>query len=95
VGILGEPEPFREQDRAPGYGRRGSLVMNIIKRLIQGDEGATAVEYAILVALIAVVILLGLRTLGTTLGTVIGSVDTSISSTTGSSGSESPDEDDD
>jgi len=45
------------------------------------------VEYAILVALIAVVILLGLRNIGGTLGTVIGSVDASISSTTGSSGS--------
>ena len=62
-------------------------MIRLFKLLIRDNEAASAVEYAILVALIAVVILLGLRNIGGTLGTVIGSVDTSISSTTGSSGS--------
>ena len=62
-------------------------MIRLFKLLIRDNEAASAVEYAILVALIAVVFLLGLRNIGGTLGTAIGSVDTSISSTTGSSGS--------
>ena len=38
--------------------------MNIVKRFIKEESGATMVEYAILVALIAVAVILTVTTLG-------------------------------
>ncbi len=46
----------------------------ILKSLIHDDEGATMVEYGLLVAFIAVVALVGVKTLGTHLNTLFGSV---------------------
>ncbi len=40
-----------------------------IKALMQDDQGATAVEYGLMVALIAVVIITAVTTLGTNLNT--------------------------
>ena len=39
--------------------------MAMLKRLFKGEEGATAVEYGMMVALIAAVIVLVVQTLGT------------------------------
>lgn len=49
------------------------------KKLIAGEEGATMVEYGLMVALIAVVVAVGVTTLGTTLNAKFGSVTTSVS----------------
>jgi pilus assembly protein Flp/PilA len=46
----------------------------ILKSLIHDDEGATMVEYGLLVAFIAVVALVGVKTLGTKLNALFGSV---------------------
>jgi pilus assembly protein Flp/PilA len=46
-------------------------VKNLVSRLRRRDEGASAVEYGLLVALIAVVIAAGVTLLGTTLNTTI------------------------
>jgi pilus assembly protein Flp/PilA len=46
-------------------------VKNLVKKLRRGDEGASAVEYGLLVALIAVVIAAGVALLGSTLNTKI------------------------
>lgn len=40
--------------------------LNIAKRLWQDEDGATAIEYGLLAALIAVVIIAAVTTLGTT-----------------------------
>jgi pilus assembly protein Flp/PilA len=51
----------------------------LIQKFFQEEEGATAVEYGLLVALIAVVIMAAVGTLGTNLNTKFSSVATSIS----------------
>ena len=48
--------------------------MKLLKRLFREEEGATAVEYGIMVALIAVVIIAVVTTIGTNLQDVFQSV---------------------
>ena len=54
--------------------------MNAIRNLLQDESGASAVEYGLLVALIAVVIIGAVRTLGTTISTMFTSVSTAVGS---------------
>ncbi|KIC65528.1 Flp family type IVb pilin [Pseudarthrobacter phenanthrenivorans] len=54
-----------------------SLYTNIMIRL-RSEKGATAVEYGIMVALIAVVIIVAVSTLGGQLGTLFTGVTTDI-----------------
>jgi len=49
----------------------------MLKRLLRNEAGASAVEYDLLVALIAVVILTAVTTLGTDLRSVFSSANTS------------------
>jgi len=52
----------------------------MLKRFFMDEAGASAVEYGLLVALIAVVIITAVTTLGTNLSTKFNSVATSIGS---------------
>ena len=52
--------------------------MGIIKRFFKDESGATAVEYGLLVALIAVVIITAVTTLGTNLSGKFNTVATQI-----------------
>jgi pilus assembly protein Flp/PilA len=54
-------------------------VLDYYKIRFGGDEGATAVEYGLLVALIAVAIILAVLALGGTLEGVFSNVDDTIS----------------
>jgi pilus assembly protein Flp/PilA len=54
-------------------------LMNCAKRFRKEEDGATAVEYAIMVALIAVVIIVGVTALGTGINTQFSSIATTIS----------------
>jgi pilus assembly protein Flp/PilA len=45
---------------------------------LRSEKGATAVEYGLMVALIAVVIIAAVRTLGTTINSMFGSAGTAI-----------------
>ncbi len=49
-----------------------------IKKLVAGEEGATMVEYGLIVALIGVVVAVGVTTLGTNLNTKFGNVATTV-----------------
>lgn len=51
-----------------------SLYTNLTARLRSEEKGATAVEYGIMVALIAVVIIIAVTFLGTTLTDLFGQV---------------------
>ena len=53
--------------------------MNALRNLVQDESGASAVEYGLLVALIAVVIIGAVTTLGTTISGMFDRVTTSIS----------------
>jgi pilus assembly protein Flp/PilA len=59
------------------YGREDAM-FGLIKSLWNDESGATAVEYGIMVALIAVVIILAVTTLGTTLRGVFQKVNTDL-----------------
>jgi len=50
----------------------------MLKRLWKNEDGAAAVEYGLLVALIAVVIIAVVKLLGESLSTKFGEVNTSI-----------------
>ncbi|MFJ6374827.1 Flp family type IVb pilin [Pseudarthrobacter oxydans] len=55
-----------------------SLYTNLMIRLRNEEKGATAVEYGIMVALIAVVIIVAVSTLGSNLTTLFTDVNTDI-----------------
>ncbi len=49
-----------------------------LKSMIRDEEGATMVEYGLLVALIAIVALVGVKAVGTSLSTLFTNVGTSL-----------------
>jgi pilus assembly protein Flp/PilA len=53
-------------------------MINSFKSMIRDEEGATMVEYGLLVAFIAIVALVGVKALGTNLNTMFGAVATSV-----------------
>jgi pilus assembly protein Flp/PilA len=53
--------------------------MNIISRFIRDESGATAIEYGLIAALIAVVIITALGAVGTKLSTKFDGIATSVS----------------
>lgn len=50
----------------------------LISRFVRDESGATAIEYGLIAALIAVVIITALTTIGTNLNTKFGSVATAL-----------------
>jgi pilus assembly protein Flp/PilA len=48
--------------------------MNLISRFIRDESGATAIEYGLIAALIAVVVITGIRSVGTNLSGVFTTV---------------------
>ena len=55
---------------------------NFMKRLVAGEEGATMVEYGLLVVLIALVAAAGAQTLGNGLNTLFGGIGAAVSGAT-------------
>jgi len=59
--------------------------MNLVKRLIQDEEGATAIEYGLIAGLVAVAIITALSLLGDSLNNLFSDVATQVDgATTGS-----------
>lgn len=56
--------------------------MNMITRFLKDESGATAIEYGLIAALIAVAAITGFDTLGTNLGTTLNSVSSEMSAGT-------------
>jgi pilus assembly protein Flp/PilA len=52
--------------------------MHIIKRFLNDESGATAIEYGLIAALVAVVIITGITAVGTKLSTTLTNVSTSL-----------------
>jgi pilus assembly protein Flp/PilA len=48
--------------------------MNLISRFVRDESGATAIEYGLIAALIAVAIIGAVRLVGTNLGTTFASI---------------------
>jgi pilus assembly protein Flp/PilA len=53
-------------------------MLSTLKTMLRDDEGATMVEYGLLVALIAMVALAAVKILGTNLSTLFNGVATSV-----------------
>jgi pilus assembly protein Flp/PilA len=53
-------------------------MIKTLRTLIRDEEGATMVEYGLLVAFIALVALVGVKSLGTNLNTLFGNIATTI-----------------
>ena len=51
---------------------------NLFSRFVRDESGATAIEYGLIAALIAVVIITGLTTVGTNLNSKFASIATSL-----------------
>ncbi len=51
---------------------------NLLMRFATDNKGATAIEYTLVAALIAVVIIAALTSIGTSLNTKLGSIATSL-----------------
>ncbi|HLG70963.1 MAG TPA: Flp family type IVb pilin [Chloroflexota bacterium] len=56
--------------------------MNILKRFITDEEGADAVEYALVIALIALAIVAGATFMGNTISSKLNSVANSVNACT-------------
>ena len=52
--------------------------MNLISRFVRDESGATAIEYGLIAALIAVVIITAITAVGTALSTKFNSIATSL-----------------
>ena len=52
--------------------------MHNLKRFLNDDAGATAIEYGLIAALVAVVIITGITAVGTKLSTTLTNVSTSL-----------------
>jgi len=52
--------------------------MNLISRFVRDESGATAIEYGLIAALIAVVIITVVGTVGTNLSTTFNTISTKI-----------------
>lgn len=63
------------------YKNRG-LIMNAIKKFFREEDGAAAVEYGLLVALIAAIIVAVVKVLGTTILAAFQKVCTALNNST-------------
>jgi pilus assembly protein Flp/PilA len=52
--------------------------MNFISRFLRNESGATAIEYGLIAAGIAVVIIAAVQSIGTSLNTTYGAVNTGL-----------------
>jgi pilus assembly protein Flp/PilA len=52
--------------------------MKLIRKLFTNEQGATAIEYGLIAALIAVAAIAAMQNIGTTLGTTFNSVATNM-----------------
>jgi pilus assembly protein Flp/PilA len=53
-------------------------MINLFSRFVRDESGATAIEYGLIAALIAVVIITGLTSVGTNLNSKFASIATSL-----------------
>ena len=58
---------------------------NLITRFVREDEGQDLVEYALLIAFIALACIVGLQNLGTAINQTYNSISTSLTSAVGGS----------
>jgi len=55
-------------------------MLSLIKSLVRDESGATAIEYGLIAALVAIAAMGGMRLLGTSLNSIFSSVGTTLQS---------------
>ena len=60
--------------------KRRLFMKNLLSRFVQDESGATAIEYGLIAALIAVAIVVAVAAVGSKLSTTFNTVSTSLSS---------------
>jgi pilus assembly protein Flp/PilA len=56
----------------------GDFTMSLIQKFLKAEDGATAIEYGLIAALIAVVIITGVTAVGTNLSTTFTNISTTL-----------------
>lgn len=59
-----------------------SKIINLVKQIVRDEDGVTAIEYGLIAALIAVVIMGAVSTVGTDLKSVFNSIGTDLTAAT-------------
>ncbi|WP_199540743.1 Flp family type IVb pilin [Paraburkholderia kururiensis] len=59
-----------------------SKIINLVKQIVRDEDGVTAIEYGLIAALIAVVIMGAVSTVGTDLKNVFTSIGTDLTAAT-------------
>ncbi|WP_042300518.1 Flp family type IVb pilin [Paraburkholderia kururiensis] len=59
-----------------------SKIINLVKQIVRDEDGVTAIEYGLIAALIAVVIMGAVSTVGTDLKSVFTSIGTDLTAAT-------------
>ncbi|WP_114815238.1 Flp family type IVb pilin [Paraburkholderia kururiensis] len=57
-------------------------IINLVKQIVRDEDGVTAIEYGLIAALIAVVIMGAVSTVGTDLKSVFNSIGTDLTAAT-------------
>jgi pilus assembly protein Flp/PilA len=69
---------LHRQPRGKGVGRRQPMIRMILERMSQNEEGQGLAEYALILALIAIVAVLSLLFLGNQISDILNNVGSSI-----------------
>ncbi len=59
-----------------------NIIMQYVKQFLNDEEGVTAIEYGLIAALIAVVIVASVKLIGTNLTTVFAAINTALTAAT-------------
>ena len=62
----------------PAAEERDTIMINIAKKFLKDESGATAIEYGLIAALVAVAIVSALSTLGSNLQGIFGKVNSDL-----------------
>lgn len=57
-------------------------MVRLFSKIAKDESGATAIEYGLIAALVAVAAIVGMTALGTSLNTIFGSVSTTLNNAT-------------
>jgi pilus assembly protein Flp/PilA len=74
----GASRPSGLQPATAGLLKKENLMTKFVTRFVKDESGATAIEYGLIVALIAVVIITAVTTLGTKLNTAFTTIETKL-----------------
>lgn len=64
--------------RRPDQGSGGDVMISLIKYIMNDKRGVTAIEYGLIAGFIVILIIAGVKSVGTSVSTMYGNVSTSM-----------------